>query len=334
MSILGSLNISYEFWTLQTHKQTDNQPSSIQNWKVFSSRKEIDEAYTASTISIRDKIIYIDHKFEKVNISNKRDNFFDTDNVSYGKCLTIHHDKPLNGTNDFLEVSVSIKGLDFSRAIDIWFHQRGSENFLGLSNFVGGVSMFVMQYGNLFHFSLKKKIIKYNNENCKSSETFSGYAKCIEGAVQKKVKETMQNDNLPCYMPYISHFVDEQANVCQRIDDWRQTFGNITQTAESFITNSIAECPRPCLKEEFSVSLRTVPDVSIQDSASRILFHISFEEMNIEHLEEYVLFDFGAIVGAVGGSLGLFLGFSFLDVCLAAADFVKSHFQHFSNAMK
>ena len=38
--------------------------------------------------------------------------------------------------------------------------------------------------------------------------------------------------------------------------------------------------------------------------------------MRIEHLDEYVLFDFGSITGAVGGSLGLFLGLSFADICI------------------
>jgi len=31
-------------------------------------------------------------------------------------------------------------------------------------------------------------------------------------------------------------------------------------------------------------------------------------------IEEVLLFDFAAIVSAVGGSLGLFIGFSFLDL--------------------
>jgi hypothetical protein len=31
-------------------------------------------------------------------------------------------------------------------------------------------------------------------------------------------------------------------------------------------------------------------------------------------VEEVLLFDFAAIVAAVGGSLGLFIGFSFLDL--------------------
>ena len=35
--------------------------------------------------------------------------------------------------------------------------------------------------------------------------------------------------------------------------------------------------------------------------------------MKVEFSEQYTLYDFNAIVSAVGGSLGLFLGFSFFD---------------------
>ena len=322
MSVLRDLNISYEFWSLQS--------SSEENWKNFSTRKQVDQAWADSTVSLQDKIIYVKHKFEK-EFKNISKYFFDTDNEAYGKCITLHHDRPLNGTTDFLEIAVSIVQLNFSRKIDIWFHQRGSEGFLSLGNFVGGVSMFVMETGSRLYFSLKKKVVKFNNDNCKLSETFQDHAKCLENSIRTKVKQKMRSDNLPCYMPYISHFVDEQADVCKRIDDLRQTLENISQTAESFITNSIPECPRPCLKEEFTVNLRSVPDISLQHSGSRIVFHVSFDEMNVELLEEYVLFDFGAIVGAVGGSLGLFLGFSFLDVSLATSEFIRSHIRRRSN---
>jgi len=37
-------------------------------------------------------------------------------------------------------------------------------------------------------------------------------------------------------------------------------------------------------------------------------------------IEEVLLFDFAAIVAAVGGSLGLFIGFSFLDLFKAIID--------------
>ena len=41
---------------------------------------------------------------------------------------------------------------------------------------------------------------------------------------------------------------------------------------------------------------------------------ITFVTTDVTIIEEVLLFDFTAIVAAVGGSLGLFIGFSFLDV--------------------
>ena len=50
-------------------------------------------------------------------------------------------------------------------------------------------------------------------------------------------------------------------------------------------------------------------------SDERIL-DIKIEGKEITIHEEYVVYDFNGIVGMVGGSLGLFLGFSFFDVIL------------------
>jgi hypothetical protein len=43
-----------------------------------------------------------------------------------------------------------------------------------------------------------------------------------------------------------------------------------------------------------------------------------YSTTDISVIEESRLYDFAAIVAAVGGSLGLFIGFSFLDVLRTA----------------
>ena len=49
---------------------------------------------------------------------------------------------------------------------------------------------------------------------------------------------------------------------------------------------------------------------------NRRLLNIRIEGKEITVYEEYVVYDFNGIVGTVGGSLGLFVGFSFLDIIL------------------
>ena len=47
---------------------------------------------------------------------------------------------------------------------------------------------------------------------------------------------------------------------------------------------------------------------------------LSYSSTEVTYLEEVLLFDFSAIVSAVGGALGLFIGFSFLDIFKAIID--------------
>ena len=52
----------------------------------------------------------------------------------------------------------------------------------------------------------------------------------------------------------------------------------------------------------------------------------SFNTPTIMVIEEYLLYDFVGILGSVGGSLGLFLGFSFLGLFSDLIDFLQSKF--------
>ena len=45
-------------------------------------------------------------------------------------------------------------------------------------------------------------------------------------------------------------------------------------------------------------------------------FELRINENEVKVYEEYMVYDFNGILGSVGGSLGLFIGFSFLDVMI------------------
>ena len=47
-----------------------------------------------------------------------------------------------------------------------------------------------------------------------------------------------------------------------------------------------------------------------------IILEIMIDRREVTVYEEYKVYDFNGIVGSVGGSLGLFIGFSFLDAML------------------
>ena len=45
-----------------------------------------------------------------------------------------------------------------------------------------------------------------------------------------------------------------------------------------------------------------------------------FSDLRLEESVEFIVYDFGYILGAVGGSMGLFLGWSILDIVYRAAE--------------
>ena len=47
---------------------------------------------------------------------------------------------------------------------------------------------------------------------------------------------------------------------------------------------------------------------------------VRIAELEVQVNEEYKVYDFTGILGSVGGSLGLFIGFSFLDMILRIID--------------
>ncbi len=66
-------------------------------------------------------------------------------------------------------------------------------------------------------------------------------------------------------------------------------------------------CPPACRVPFTNMEIRAD---TTRDFANYSMVYIAYHTTMVMVSEEYKLFDFGAIVAAVGGSLGLFLGFS------------------------
>ena len=64
-------------------------------------------------------------------------------------------------------------------------------------------------------------------------------------------------------------------------------------------------CPRPCTEIKYETTSNTV-----RHDLNLALVQMFYQSDRISLLEEYLIFDFASILVAIGGSLGLFLGFS------------------------
>lgn len=73
-------------------------------------------------------------------------------------------------------------------------------------------------------------------------------------------------------------------------------------------------CVLPCRHAIFKAELLRQPQVYFSGNLGGTMY--VYMSTTLETAEEYLLFDGNAIVSAVGGSLGLFLGFSCLSTLL------------------
>ena len=75
----------------------------------------------------------------------------------------------------------------------------------------------------------------------------------------------------------------------------------------------MAKCPTPCTKKAYSILQRKLFWNTTEKYTSIWYMHA---DTKVDLYTEIRLYDYNAIISAVGGSLGLFLGFSVLDSIL------------------
>ena len=73
--------------------------------------------------------------------------------------------------------------------------------------------------------------------------------------------------------------------------------------------HAIKTCPISCTRTEYVARQSTV-----QYSYPGLLLYWHFESTNVQVYQEYLIYDEIGMIGSIGGLLGLFLGFSFLNV--------------------
>ena len=54
-------------------------------------------------------------------------------------------------------------------------------------------------------------------------------------------------------------------------------------------------------------------------------------EDEVEVFEEYLIYEITSVIGSIGGTLGLFIGFSFFDVSAKLINIFKDHFLNFNS---
>ena len=89
-------------------------------------------------------------------------------------------------------------------------------------------------------------------------------------------------------------------------------------------TNASLECPMNCKLLRYSGRKKRNP-VFLNNSDVEVDYQFPSEE--VMYFKEYIIYDFSGMIGSVGGSLGLFIGFSFMDFIFYLINLVEKRFE-------
>ena len=110
---------------------------------------------------------------------------------------------------------------------------------------------------------------------------------------------------------------DDKMKICQELGD-EGIFEAYNKYVGPYLTN---HCYNLCEKLSYVGSMQAI----IPESAP-IEVCYWLRSKDVTYSEEYFIYDFKVIVGSIGGTMGLFLGFSFYDNFKHIINYVKTWF--------
>ena len=313
---MRDMGLDKSFWVYQKFGDaafTDNKADMEAKWR----NSTFDLSELVSNIRCRDEnrdnIDYVIEPQDNDNITIK-----ETNNISQGRCYTIVIKQRYEKKFQYMTIVFKANPLTVG-AINFYLHDEGLEG-TGLAWNYWAVQPYGLTLLPETTYNLELNMRKHVRD--------SKQVDCVEGGATNIdafdcVLADIRNDScVGCAFPYYTHVNPEAENVCKDTKAVRSTMSCIFK---SIGKSRVDQCYDPCVLPEFKVRQREsyVPGKP-QGKARLFIYYYSVEE---EIVEEYVLFDFNAIVAAVGGSMGLFLGFSFLDCGFAVVKFVGEKYR-------
>jgi hypothetical protein len=208
---------------------------------------------------------------------------------------------PFEYINGYLTSETDIFGL----TLNIW---QGAKPFI-----------FKTAMGSTLELSFKKEqwerlnsCDQYKKGDSQSIFYGNSPSTCIAKAyVDILLSPSLYNCNLTCQIVQLKSMFDlsKRPDVpkCHKISDYNC---NLLVAYDPDLVPLPKHCKVPCSSTQFSADLT---ETTGQESKRSLTIWLVLASDIVTIHEEYLVYDFLSFVGSVGGSLGLFVGFSFFD---------------------
>ena len=95
---------------------------------------------------------------------------------------------------------------------------------------------------------------------------------------------------------------------------------------DKLLWNIIDECSKACSTLQYRGENKVKGHGSSNNSRIIDLGYWFNNENEVKVFQEYLLYEITAVIGSIGGTLGLFIGFSFLDLSTRLINVLKDNF--------
>jgi len=296
------LNMSKDYWASTTGEKGENEP-------VPKTVKEVDEWWRISTYSqgelvpsatIRDGKTF--EALEEVNLTTIYSGTF-------GRCYSTRSTKKITSTTDHLTVNLSIpKSI---KLVKVYLHDEEDTDIIITGNYpLSNFKTIILQRGMLYGLLVTKKIhFSQNKRNCQMDLN-----KCIADEVKTALK---------CYFPTGGNFVKGK-DLCNNSED-----ANDVHNVVFKIIAAAIQCREPCEQSWFEYQKLVLPqpshiglEIGDRKGGNGASIYLRYKTLVVTESREVAIYDFNSILSSVGGSLGLFLGFSCFGTITSLIHFI------------
>ena len=146
---------------------------------------------------------------------------------------------------------------------------------------------------------MKKRVNLPQTSNCSETKTFysciTSRAKCSKNCIPFLLQNYPNLDFSNGTLPF-----------CEGAEEI-----NCTLQYGLAYYDSYYKCPNACIQKSYSGDVTTVGDSAVSLKETETGFSILFASMDVHEEKETLAYGIPDVIGSVGGTLGLFVGFSF-----------------------
>ena len=296
-SIYG--NGSADFAILFDKEELIKEEEALANFLKSASHKLSEDIQIELVMKYGNMTVKYDLEEGQKIMDNFQIDVYETHTLTYGSCYVIESTEKVS---PWVTFDVLIKDLN----------SENGDNLSSLNLFIAshetwyGIIALSWPYFELKEHRLSfNKPIEYWMDMQVTNITYQNGHKSIEDCIENLMAA---NDACKECSPFFFSFKNKRLT-CQSKEDNKCWYNWSTKNY-----NEYKKCMKPMKTTFYKANSKSLEKVFIQNNTVQLLFSFSSDEIKIE--EETLMIGTSSYIGSVGGSLGLFLGFSFFT-CLS-----------------